>query len=359
MYRSCDNLNINIPGKLYVAGAGDSRAVLYRDGNTIEMSRDHSPESERKRIQTIAHYKPQLMRDEYTPLQFQHRCRKKDLGTRQLFRNHLMDGWSFKIIDKNDMKPQVICGEGKRARLLDTIGTTRGFGDHDLEVPYVDGLKIKPFLLAAPEVFVYDLQNETFADEDVLVVATDGLWERLSNEDAGLVVMESLQQQKHEEQRKYIVAAQALVDEARGSLGERGWRTVKNEVASYDDISVFVIPLKEWARTLEMVMRSVRGKGSSLVVNGSEEYFDIPHNPLAVIGDKLTEAELNDLTKGYDNLSKTVELRCLAENQRKRAAQRKSESGEGEPQTKVDVVAPSPPQNGDDADILQNDVSGK
>ena len=272
------------------------------------------------------------MRDEYTPLQFQHRCRKKDLGTRQLFRNHLMDGWSFKVIDKNDLKPQVICGEGKRARLLDTIGTTRGFGDHDLEVPYVDGLMIKPFLLAAPEVFVYDLQSVSFTDEDVLVMATDGLWEKISNQEAGDIVLKALQQQKSNEQRKYIVAAQALVDEARGSLGERGWRTSDNEVATYDDVSVFVIPLEEWARTLDLVIRSGR-KGSSLVVSG-EEYCDIPHNPLALIEDKLTEAQLNDLTKGYDDVSKTVELRGL-DRQRKRAAEQKAAD---ERQVKVDVV---------------------
>ena len=42
---------------------------------------------------------------------------------------------------------------------------------------------------------------------------------------------------------RYIVAAQALVDEARGSLGERGWRTRNGDAASYDDISVFVVPL--------------------------------------------------------------------------------------------------------------------
>ena len=39
------------------------------------------------------------------------------------------------------------------------------------------------------------------------------------------------------------MAAQALVDEARGTLGERGWRTRGGDAASYDDISVFVVPL--------------------------------------------------------------------------------------------------------------------
>eukprot|EP00111_Clytia_hemisphaerica_P003442 TCONS_00009839-protein len=305
-----------IKGKLYVAGAGDSRAVLYRDNNPVAMSRDHTPESERKRIQTVTCYNPDLVRGEYTPLQFQHRCRKKDLGTRQLYRNHLMDGWSFKVVDKNDLKPQVICGEGKRARLLDTIGTTRGFGDHDLEVPYMDGLKIKPFMLSSPEVFVYDLENETFSDEDVLVMATDGLWERLTNENVGELVNTTLKKHSLEENRKYLVAAQALVDESRGVLSERGWRTIDNAPATYDDVSVFVIPLKEWKRTLDLVVRSTR-PGSSVILAG-EEYCNIPHNPLSVIGDRLTEAELDDVTKGYDDVSKTVEVRGL-ENQRKRA----------------------------------------
>lgn len=38
-----------------------------------------------------------------------------------------------------------------QARLLDTIGTTRGFGDHDLKVAFCS-LPIKPFLTPQPEV---------------------------------------------------------------------------------------------------------------------------------------------------------------------------------------------------------------
>lgn len=241
-----------------------------------------------------------------------------------------MDGWSFKVIDKNDLKPQVICGEGKRARLLDTIGTTRGFGDHDLEVPYVDGLKIKPFMTASPQVFVYDLENETFGDEDVLVMATDGLWEKLSNAAVGELVVEKLQQQNSEEQRKYIVAAQSLVDEVRGMLGERGWRMRTNEVASYDDVSVFVVPLKEWAHTLTLILRS---RTESSVTLPDEEYCDIPHNPLSVVDDRLTEAQLNDVTKGYEDVSKSVSLKGL-EKQRKRAAQ----NVDDDPQEMIEVM---------------------
>ena len=41
------------------------------------------------------------------------------------------------------------------------------------------------------------------------------------------------------------MAAQALVGEARGTLSDKGWRRVNGELASYDDVSVFVIPLIE------------------------------------------------------------------------------------------------------------------
>ena len=41
-----------------------------------------------------------------------------------------------------------------QARLLDTIGTTRGFGDHDLKVAFC-GLPIKPFLTPQPEVCLF------------------------------------------------------------------------------------------------------------------------------------------------------------------------------------------------------------
>ena len=41
--------------------------------------------------------------------------------------------------------------EDSKERLLDTIGTTRGFGDHDLKVAFCS-LPIKPFLTPQPEV---------------------------------------------------------------------------------------------------------------------------------------------------------------------------------------------------------------
>ena len=43
------------------------------------------------------------------------------------------------------------------------------------------------------------------------------------------------------------------MDEARGTLGERGWRTRKGDPASYDDISVFVIPLYKHKNITEYI----------------------------------------------------------------------------------------------------------
>lgn len=304
-------VSLFMKGKLFVCNAGDCRAVLYKDDIPYPLSRDHNPESERKRVQMLAYLKPALLYDEYTRYQFQHRCRKKDIGTRQLYRDHNMDGWALKLIDKNDLKPQVVCGEGKRARLLDTIGTTRGFGDHDLEVPYAANIKIKPFLLAAPEVTVYDL-NTAFTEDDVLVLASDGLWEKLSNEKAGNILKSKLEQQKADEPRRYIVAAQGLVDEARGVLGERGWRMLSNETASYDDISTFVIPLTSWKTALDNVLKLHREKtrpnSRALSV---DEYLNIPHvSPPSYSDQERQKHELQAIAKSYEEV-KTVEIKKL------------------------------------------------
>ena len=44
---------------------------------------------------------------------------------------------------------------------------------------------------------------------------------------------------------RYVMAAQALIGDARGTLNDKGWRRTNGELASYDDISAFVIPISE------------------------------------------------------------------------------------------------------------------
>merc|ERR1711942_525239 len=130
-----------------------------------------------------------------------------------------MTGWAYKIIQESDMKFPMVFGEGKRSRLLATIGVTRGFGDHDLRAQAQHGtVLIKPFLSPQPEVRVLDADTETITTDDVLVLGTDGLWDVVTNEEVAAMV-------------------------ARGKLKERNWRRGNGDPATIDDITVLVIPI--------------------------------------------------------------------------------------------------------------------
>ena len=79
---------------------------------------------------------------------------RRDIGSRMLYRDAHMTGWAYKIIQESDLKFPMVYGEGKRSRLLATIGVTRGFGDHDLRAQAQTGtVLIKPFLSPQPEVW--------------------------------------------------------------------------------------------------------------------------------------------------------------------------------------------------------------
>uniref|UniRef100_A0A8C9UU61 PPM-type phosphatase domain-containing protein n=1 Tax=Spermophilus dauricus TaxID=99837 RepID=A0A8C9UU61_SPEDA len=134
-----------------------------------------------------------------------------------------------------------------------TIGVTRGLGDHDLKV-HDSNIYIKPFLSSAPEVRVYDLSKYEHGADDVLILATDGLWDVLSNEEVAEAITQFLPNcdpdDPHKNFRKnmklnhlYTLAAQDLVMRARGVLKDRGWRISNDRLGSGDDISVYVIPL--------------------------------------------------------------------------------------------------------------------
>ena len=229
--------------KLYVACAGDCRAVLLTDNfnNIVEMSMDFTPETDRKRLQTLAYLQPQLLGKHFGRIEFQRRLRKKDIGQRVLYRDRHMSGWAYRTVTEDNVsRVPMIIGHGKRARLMATIGTTRGFGDHDLEAP--GGQWIKPFLTPIPEVRVHDLSSHEYGPTDVLVMASDGLWERLTNEEARECVRDTFSKHPLNE-RIYTQVAHDLVLAARGTFGKKGWRTAKEQIASGDDITVFVIPL--------------------------------------------------------------------------------------------------------------------
>ncbi|XP_035636692.1 protein phosphatase 1H-like isoform X1 [Oncorhynchus keta] len=230
-------------GKLYVGNAGDSRAIIIQGGEVIPMSTEFTPESERQRLQFLAYMQPHLLGGEFTHLEFPRRVQRKEVGKRMLYRDFTMSGWAYKTIEDDDLKFPLIYGEGKKARVLATIGVTRGLGDHELKV-HDSNIYIKPFLSCCPEVKVYPLTQYEHGVDDVLVMGTDGLWDVLSNQDVAEAVTGFLANCGPDDQYRYTMAAQDLVMRARGVLKDRGWRIANDRLGSGDDISVYIIPLR-------------------------------------------------------------------------------------------------------------------
>ncbi|XP_012679219.2 protein phosphatase 1H-like [Clupea harengus] len=229
-------------GKLYVANAGDSRAIIIRNGEVIPMSTEFTPESERQRLQFLGFMHPHLLGGEFTHLEFPRRVQRKEVGKRMLYRDFTMNGWAYKTVEDEDLRFPLIYGEGKKARVLATIGVTRGLGDHDLKV-HDSNIYIKPFLSCCPEVKVYNLTEYEHGADDVLVMGTDGLWDVLSNEEVAEAVTSFLTNCDPDDLHRYTMAAQDLIMRARGVLRDRGWRISNDKLGSGDDISVYIIPL--------------------------------------------------------------------------------------------------------------------
>ncbi|XP_065362799.1 protein phosphatase 1H [Calliphora vicina] len=263
---ACVSLFIN--GKMYVSNAGDSRAVLCQrkvngkqedsDGSQGSFpepfSFDHTPETERTRLLGVAQYKPHLMGKYYTAMEYAKRPHESDLGQRILCRQGTNKGWTYKTLTRDDLKMPVVTGEGKRSRLLGTLGVTRGFGDHDL-LAIATGTLIKPFLTAQPEVNYRDLtkivtipdENNEDGDYGILVMATDGLWDVSENDAVARTVFQTLHKYPTEKHR-YTMVAQELVAKARGKINDYGhWRLADSKAAAtVDDISVIVIPVYQY-----------------------------------------------------------------------------------------------------------------
>ncbi|XP_050968806.1 protein phosphatase 1H [Labeo rohita] len=238
----CALIAIHLLGKLYVANAGDSRAIIVRNNEAIPMSSEFTPESERQRLQYLGFLKPELLGNEFTHIEFPRRIQHNELGKKMLFRDHTMTGWAYKTIVEDDLKFPLIYGEGKKARVMATIGVTRGLGDHDLKV-YNSNIHIKPFLSCCPEVKVYNISEHKHGSDDVLVMGSDGLWDVTTDRDVADAVSTFLSGREPNDPMRYTLAAQDLLMRSRGVLKERGWRLPNERLGSGDDITVFVIPL--------------------------------------------------------------------------------------------------------------------
>lgn len=74
---------------------------------------------------------------------------------------------------------------------MGTIGVTRGFGDHGLKASNT-GVNIKPFLSSQPEVQSLDLDSCNLTERDCIIVATDGLWDVVSDKTAATILRKTL-----------------------------------------------------------------------------------------------------------------------------------------------------------------------
>uniref|UniRef100_A0A672F7K9 Protein phosphatase, Mg2+/Mn2+ dependent, 1J n=3 Tax=Salarias fasciatus TaxID=181472 RepID=A0A672F7K9_SALFA len=206
------------------------------------MTNEFTPESERQRLQYLGFLRPELLGNEFTHIEFPRRIQHSELGKKMLYRDHTMTGWAYKTIVEDDLKFPLIYGEGKKARVMATIGVTRGLGDHDLKV-YNSNIYIKPFLSCVPEVMVYNVDENKHGPDDVLVMGTDGLWDVTTDREVADAVSAYLSCCDPADPMRYTLAAQDLLMRSRGVLKERGWRLPNEKLGSGDDITVFVIPL--------------------------------------------------------------------------------------------------------------------
>lgn len=68
---------------------------------------------------------------------------------------------------------------------------TRGFGDHGLKAANT-GVHIKPFLSSQPEVRSFNLEDYNLTERDCVVMATDGLWDVVTDKDAATILRRTL-----------------------------------------------------------------------------------------------------------------------------------------------------------------------
>ena len=79
------------------------------------LTRDHTPDSESNRVRALGYLKSNdLLKGQFTPLEFKKRPLQKDLGTLVLYREPYMTGWAYKVLTHPDLKLPLISGHGKR-----------------------------------------------------------------------------------------------------------------------------------------------------------------------------------------------------------------------------------------------------
>ena len=157
---------------MYVANAGDSRAVLYRNGKAMALTDDHK-----------------AAREDET-------ARVEAAGGQILFWNGV--------------------------RVMGLLAVSRAIGDHSL----------RPYVIADPEVTVVNRQQ----GDELLVMASDGLWDVISNQEACALAKKCLLRARQKGSSRENAARVAATVLTRAAV-DRGSR---------DNVTVLVIDLMQY-----------------------------------------------------------------------------------------------------------------
>ncbi|UYV79164.1 PPM1J [Cordylochernes scorpioides] len=171
-----------ILGKLYLANAGDSRAIICKGKTVVPMSCDFTPESERSRVKQLGFLRPELLGDEFTRLEFIRRPTRKDIGKNLLYRDSYMTGWAYKMITIEDLKFPLVFGEGKRFEAVPNMEADAFAADSNMSTdaapPYPwSGTLAEVYQLGIEEKISHKTNIGLFAD-DIILWSSNTNWKK-------------------------------------------------------------------------------------------------------------------------------------------------------------------------------------
>jgi len=211
---SCALTAYCVKGTLFVANAGDCRAVLVRkverDGRstyeTIQLSNDHTAETEKEKLVREHPNEPDVV---------------------------------LKGAIKGNLEPSRAFGD---ALFKDKIFNFYLHEEYQMPQPFTP-----PYVTATPEVFVHQLRS----GDKFLIMATDGLWDFMSNEEAAeIVIRHQLYGDRNENVCTILIKKVLEKSAPNGSTSEERISSAiqldpKEKRKFHDDISIVVIYFDE------------------------------------------------------------------------------------------------------------------
>jgi serine/threonine protein phosphatase PrpC len=167
---------LKVDNILYVAHAGDSRAILVRNGQAIQLTEDHKPASvtrERERIEKrggkILYCRDRVMSN-------------PESGTVNIGASGAIGGGGGSS-STNDGDEGTTATTTKAIRKASNLNMSRALGDLSHKLP-------RKLVTAEPDVLKVELER---GEDEAVILATDGLTDVVSLEQAALVITKALE----------------------------------------------------------------------------------------------------------------------------------------------------------------------